>query len=103
ASPAAALLGIGGTVRGKRFSIDKTKYRIGRNQDNDLCTAGDDSVSGTHASLRYEKGDLFLADERSLNGTYLNGRRVTGTPLLVRQGDRIRLGDCVFEVVGSAG
>jgi hypothetical protein len=103
ARPPGALLGVEGAVRGKRFSIDKTKYRIGRNQDNDLCTAADDSVSDNHASLRYEKGGLFLADERSLNGTYLNGQRVAGTPLLVRHGDRIRLGECLFEVVGSGG
>src|SRR6266545_8367425 len=102
-SATAALLGVGGPVRGKRFSIDKPKYRIGRNQDNDLCTAADDSVSGTHASLRHEKGGLFLADESSLNGTFLNGQRIAGTPLLVRYGDRIRLGECEFEVVGSSG
>lgn len=102
-SQTAALLGVGGPVRGKRFSIDKAKYRIGRNQDSDLCIAADDGVSGSHASLRYEKGGLFLADEGSLNGTYLNGQHVAGTPLLVRYGDRIQLGECVFEVVATSG
>src|SRR5262245_33896593 len=102
ASPGAALLGGGGALRGKRVSIDRMKYRIGRKPDNDLYTAADDT-SGTHASLRYEKGGLFLADERSLNGTYLNEQRIAATPVLGRQGDRIQLGECVFEVVGSAG
>jgi pSer/pThr/pTyr-binding forkhead associated (FHA) protein len=73
---------------------------MGRNSNNDLCIPGDDSVSGNHAYLRYEKGGLFLFDQGSLNGTFLNDQRVTGTPLMVRHGDRIRLGGSVFEVAG---
>lgn len=38
----------------------------------------------------------------SRNGTFLNEQRVTGTPLMVRHGDQIRLGESVFEVVGIA-
>jgi hypothetical protein len=99
-NPAATLIGIGGPVRGKRFSIDKPHYRIGRSSSNDLRISGDDSVSGDHASLRYEKSGLFLFDQGSLNGTFLNEQRVTGAPVMVRHGDRIRLGESVFEVTG---
>lgn len=101
-SPTAALVGVGGPVRGQRFSIDKPRYRLGRNPNNDLRITADDSVSGDHAYLRYEKGGLFLSDQGSLNGTFLNEQRITGTPLLVRHGDRIRLGESVFEVVGTS-
>ncbi len=97
-SPAAMLVGIDGPVRGHRFSIDKPYYRIGRNPSNDLRVAGDDSVSGDHAYLRYEKGGLFLFDQGSRNGTFLNEQRLSGVPLVVRHGDRIRLGESVFEV-----
>jgi hypothetical protein len=97
-SPAATLIGISGPMRGQKAAIDKPHYRIGRNPNNDLRVAGDDSVSGNHAYLRYDKGSLLLFDQGSLNGTFLNEQRVTGAPLVVRQGDRIRVGESVFEV-----
>jgi FHA domain len=101
-SPAAALVGVGGPVRGQRFSIDKPHYRMGRSSNNDLRISADNSVSGDHANLRYEKGGLFLSDQGSLNGTFLNEQRITGTPVMVRHGDRIRLGESVFEVAGTS-
>jgi hypothetical protein len=101
-SPAAALVGVGGAVRGQRFSIDKAEYRLGRNPGNDLRIAADDTVSGEHAYLRYEKGGLFLSDQGSRNGTFLNEQRVAGAPVMVRPGDRVRLGESVFEVVGAS-
>lgn len=97
-SPVALLIGIGGPVRGKRFSITQEQYRIGSNADNDLRITEDDYVSSHHASLRYEKGSLFLFDEGSRNGSFLNEEQVTRTPVMVRQGDHIRLGASVFEV-----
>lgn len=96
--PFALLIGIEGMVRGQRFLIDREHYRIGRNSDNDLCIKGDDYVSGNHASLTYHKGSLFLSDQGSSNGTFLNEKQVMGTPLIVRRGDRIRVGDAVFQV-----
>ncbi|MDH3446449.1 MAG: FHA domain-containing protein [Deltaproteobacteria bacterium] len=100
--PAAVLVGVGGPVRGQRFAVDKPYYRIGRGANNDLRIAGDEHVSNDHAYLRHEKGSLFLFDHDSLNGTFLNEQRVTGAPLMVRHGDRIRLGESVFEVSDSA-
>jgi pSer/pThr/pTyr-binding forkhead associated (FHA) protein len=75
---------------------------MGRSSNNDLRISTDDSVSGDHAHLRYEKGGLFLSDQGSLNGTFLNEQRITGAPLMVRHGDRIRLGESVFEVAGTS-
>jgi len=101
--PAALLVGIGGPVQGQRFSIDKEHYRIGRNSDNDLCITGDDYVSGNHAYIRYEKGNLFLSDQGSRNGTFLNEKQVTGTALMVRQDNHIRLGKSVFQISKAPG
>jgi pSer/pThr/pTyr-binding forkhead associated (FHA) protein len=96
--PVAVLVGIGGPVRGQRFSVEKEYYRIGSNADNDLRITGDAYVSGNHASLRYEQGSLFLADQGSRNGSFLNDKRVAGSPVVVRQGDHLRLGESVFQV-----
>lgn len=96
--PAVLLIGVEGPVHGQRFSIEKEHYRIGSNANNDLRIIGDDYVSGNHASLRYEKGSLFLSDQASRNGSFLNEKQVTGTAVLVRPGDQIRLGRSVFQV-----
>jgi hypothetical protein len=96
--PAAVLDGIGGVARAKRVPIDKEHFRIGRNSDNDLVISGDEFISAHHAHLRYQKGSLFLGDESSRNGTFLNDKRVTGTALIVRRGDHIRIGNAVFQV-----
>ena len=55
--------------------------------------------SGEHAYLSYQQGSLFLFDAGSRNGTFINEQQVTGTPHVVRQGDRIRLGESTFEVL----
>ena len=101
-NPGTVLLAVNGPLKGQRYVVDKPNYRVGRNSSNDLVAAADDSVSSSHASLRYENGGLFLYDQGSLNGTYLNEQRISGTPAMVRQGDRIRMGESVFEVTGAA-
>src|SRR5262249_24328110 len=104
-NPSAELVAVEGPMKGRHYLVDKSNYRLGRNANNDLCVAPDDSVSGEHACLRYQSGGLFLYDQGSRNGTFLNEQRVTGTPVMVRPGDRIRLGQSAFEVVatGSGG
>lgn len=97
--PAAIFDGIGGVVRGKRFPIEKAHVRIGRDSDNDVAILGDEFVSAHHASLHYQGGSLLLSDDGSRNGTFLNEKRVTGTA--VRRGDRIRIGNAVFQVSES--
>jgi pSer/pThr/pTyr-binding forkhead associated (FHA) protein len=89
-------------MKGQQYPVDKSEYRLGRSADNDLRAAADDSVSSEHARLRYENGGLFLYDQDSTNGTFLNDQRVTRTPVMVRPGDRIRLGESVFEVGGAS-
>lgn len=97
-NPIAWLVGKGGKLVGKRFAINKDKYRIGRNPDNDLCVEGDDYVSGNHAYIKYMENNLFLYDLNSSNGTFVNDRRITGTPCALRKGDNLKFGASVFEL-----
>lgn len=97
-NPAAILHGVGGSVRGRKFPVDKAHYRIGSSSNNDLCIQDDNYVSGSHAYLGYEKGSLFLFDRDSRNGTFLNDKRVTGSGVAVRNSDTIRIGEALFEV-----
>lgn len=50
-------------------------------------------VSRRHALLEWLDGALFLTDEGSVNGTFVQGERLTpGAPRRLRPGDRISLG-----------
>lgn len=97
-TPLAWLVGKGGKFDGKRFSIDKEQYKIGRNSSNDLCLIDDDYVSGNHASINYMEDNLFLYDLNSRNGTFINDRKITGVSCALRKGDHLRFGNSVFEV-----
>lgn len=63
----------------------------------------DPQVSRRHAAVRPAGDGLEIEDLGSLNGTWVNGARVTGKVRLAL-GDRVRVGDSSFEVevVGAA-
>lgn len=70
--------------------------RLGRDPGGTLVFAGDAGkvVSGRHAELRFRDAEAawIAVDLGSRNGTYVNGRRITGpTPLAL--GDVVRLGE----------
>jgi pSer/pThr/pTyr-binding forkhead associated (FHA) protein len=57
----------------------------------------DPQVSRRHAAVRPAGDGLEIEDLGSLNGTWVNGARVTGKVRLAL-GDRVRVGDSSFEV-----
>jgi hypothetical protein len=61
----------------------------------------DPQVSRRHASVRPAGDALEVEDHGSRNGTWVNGTRIGGPTRLV-PGDRVRLGDTIFEVEGPA-
>lgn len=96
--PSAVLYAISGSIQGRRFPIDKSMFRIGENSRNDLTIPDDTFVSGNHAYIRYDNGNLNLFDDQSTNGTFLNNKRLTAQPYSLRVGDEIKIGGCVFKV-----
>jgi len=62
---------------------------IGRRSDNDVAIPNL-SISGKHAKVCLEDGQVFLEDLNSTNGTYVNGEVVKRRP--VQSGDDIILG-----------
>ncbi|MBN2466673.1 MAG: FHA domain-containing protein [Deltaproteobacteria bacterium] len=60
----------------KEISLDKDTIAIGRVDDNDI-KIDNMAVSGHHAKLIRENGDFVLIDLGSLNGTYVNGKKVS--------------------------
>lgn len=97
------LRGVTGPVEGQQHGVDKDIYSIGANETNDLSIGNDEYISSEHAYLRYEKGSLFIFDKASRNGTFVNDDKVTQSGVALRQGDRIKLGRSIFEVVMPSG
>ena len=66
---------------------NKSKITIGRNSDNDVWL--DNSVvSKIHATIESKGGNSYvLTDLGSLNGTFLNGKRISGSEKVVESDD----------------
>ena len=69
---------------------------VGRRPNNDLCLSHR-SVSGEHACLNDVDGTLILEDLTSTNGTFINGKRLTGSSTL-EPSDVIHFGQLVFAI-----
>lgn len=82
-----------GARSGERESHDGRVVTIGRHPLSDLRfdAERDRDVSARHAEIRIEDGRALLVDVGSTNGTYVNGRRITG-PTALASGDRLSFG-----------
>jgi pilus assembly protein CpaF len=58
------------------------------------------NVSKRHARLLYRDGRFIVTDLKSTNGTYVNGRKIAQATI-VREGDKIYIGDFVIRLEGS--
>jgi pSer/pThr/pTyr-binding forkhead associated (FHA) protein len=76
------------------------RLTIGRDKSNSLVV-NDEGISVFHAELRREDNKLYLRDCGSVNGTFLNGTRVSDK-VEVQAGDAFRLHLVEFEIVDPA-
>ncbi|MCI0329512.1 MAG: FHA domain-containing protein [candidate division Zixibacteria bacterium] len=86
-----------GQGEGKKFAFELSPgrvVRLGRERNNDVAFFEPPSpvVSRYHAELTKSGEGLFLEDVGSTNGTFLNGKKVSGRTA-VKNGDRIALGN----------
>ena len=77
-----------------RFSTPEVV--IGRAPDCD-CILEDNTVSARHSLITYQRGQWWLRDTGSTNGTFLNDTRLEEAAVL-RDGDRMRCGQVVLRV-----
>jgi hypothetical protein len=89
ASGAALVIRAGGGRSGESFPLDGDRLTIGRRPDSDVFL-DDVTVSRDHALLVHRGGDYYLDDCGSLNGTYVNRRRVDSHRLT--DGDELQIG-----------
>jgi pilus assembly protein CpaF len=84
----------GGAERREMF--DAAELSVGRVQGNELMLPKG-NVSKRHARLLYRDGRFIVTDLNSTNGTYVNRRKITQATI-VREGDRIYIGDFVLRI-----
>jgi pSer/pThr/pTyr-binding forkhead associated (FHA) protein len=89
-APTASLEIVRGPFAGACFQVERAVCSIGRGEENDVRIR-DDTVSLTHATLLRKRGAWFVVDLRSMNGTYVDGSRVSGERELCA-GARVRVG-----------
>lgn len=72
---AALLIVRSGPTAGARYLVDTDVTTIGRHPDADIFF-DDVTVSRRHSEIQRAEGAFEIIDQRSLNGTYLEGERV---------------------------
>jgi hypothetical protein len=88
-------------VRVNRLVIGRVDPNTGERPDIDLSAYGayDNGVSRRHASIMLWNRGLFIMDEGSPNGTFLNEERLQPhEPRALKFGDRIRIGKLVLGI-----
>lgn len=74
-----------------------SQFSIGRRETCDLCIPFDTSVSRLHAWLQIRSDGLWLVDDDSRNGTYVNRRRIK-EPSPLEVGELFRVGNTWLRV-----
>src|SRR5215471_14137461 len=85
----------------RRETFDKNEINVGRVQGNDLMLPKG-NVSKHHARLLFRDGRFIVTDLKSTNGTYVNGRKIAQATI-VREGDKIYIGDFVLRLDSGSG
>lgn len=88
-SGAALVIRSGGGRSGESFTIEEDRVSIGRSPDAEVFL-DDVTVSRNHALLVKRKDGTYIDDLGSLNGTYVNRRRIESHKL--QDGDEIQIG-----------
>ena len=88
-SGAALLIVRSGPTAGARYLLDADVTTVGRHPEADIFF-DDVTVSRRHAEVTREGAAFEIVDQRSLNGTYVNGERVDRAALV--NGAEVRIG-----------
>ena len=83
-----------------QFSIRPgAEVRVGRDPAQCPVHLSEPRVSGVHATLKFEAAQLWVRDETSNNGTYVDNQRIpAGQWLTVPAGSHLRFGPVEFSV-----
>jgi pSer/pThr/pTyr-binding forkhead associated (FHA) protein len=89
-------------VNGRAVELEVSEGRpprvIGRSSEAEVPLA-DPEASRRHAALQVASGALYVSDLGSRNGTFLNGKQLSGEGIELKIGDHIDVGNTRLEVV----
>jgi pSer/pThr/pTyr-binding forkhead associated (FHA) protein len=80
----------------REIPLDRDVITIGKKTDNDIVI-DNQAVSGYHARIKKEGRSLFIEDANSLNGTFINGQKISKGEL--HNGDVVLIGVHTLEVI----
>ena len=80
----------------REIPLDQDVMTIGRKADNDIVI-DNQAVSGYHARIKRDGQSLFIEDANSLNGTYINGQKISKGEL--HNGDTVLIGVHTLDVI----
>lgn len=76
----------------------KDEVTIGRNKTCQLSLNNDTALSGRHCSILYKEGAVYVRDEESTNGTFVNGVPIVGE-YKVEMDDILLIGSFEYRIV----
>lgn len=77
-------------------SFDKDEITIGRVQGNDIILPKG-NISKRHSRIVLNEGKFVIVDLKSTNGTYVNGKKITG-PQVIKSTDKVYIGDFTLTI-----
>ena len=96
--PSRSLAVLSGPDRGSIFTLWGEKTLVGRSGTNHVILH-DEGVSRVHLAISWSEDQESIEDLESLNGTWVNGRRLQGK-MRLNVGDKIKLGSTTLEYRG---
>lgn len=89
------------TAEGSRqIAIERSRTTFGRGDVD--CRLEDSGLSRLHATVYRDGDNVWIVDENSTNGSFVNGERVSGSGTILKNGDRIKIGNHTTMVVRIA-
>src|SRR5207302_3269498 len=85
----------------QRLDFECEEITIGRVDENDICLPKG-NISKKHTKIVVKDGKIIVLDLKSTNGTYVNGKKLTG-PQAITPNDQIYIGDFILNVEPPAG
>lgn len=91
---------ISGKYQGGEFTLEEGReYVVGRSSECDMVLV-EDMISRAHATFSVKDGKVYLRDNGSTNGSFVNGERITEVEL--SPNDRVLLGTSIIKLLPFA-
>lgn len=85
---------------GEKIPLNRSAFLVGRAAESSYCITGNPAISHCHAMFTIEGSVCSVMDQRSKNGTFVNGVPIpANTAQVLRHGDSIRLADEEFQLL----